>query len=75
MAFTLPSSTRPFAFDRAGHVGSFLRPQDVLDARDAWKKGTLNAMGLRVVEDREIEKLIEEQRVAGIKSISDGEFR
>jgi 5-methyltetrahydropteroyltriglutamate--homocysteine methyltransferase len=75
MAFVLPQSTRKFAFNRADHVGSFLRPPVVHESRKAFKEKTLDAAGLRKVEDAEISTLVGEQRTVGIKSISDGEFR
>lgn len=40
--------TPPF---RADHVGSFLRPKKLLDAREQHKAGTLDAAALRAVED------------------------
>ncbi|KAJ6591515.1 hypothetical protein DFH09DRAFT_1137210 [Mycena vulgaris] len=75
MAFTLPGSTRQFAFNRADHVGSFLRPAAVHESRKGLKAKTLDAEGLRKVEDAEISSLVEQERAVGIKSISDGEFR
>ncbi|KAF8216565.1 hypothetical protein K438DRAFT_1797468 [Mycena galopus ATCC 62051] len=75
MAFVLPGSTRQFAFNRADHVGSFLRPPPVLESRKAFKENALDAKGLRKVEDAEISSLVEQERTVGIKSITDGEFR
>ncbi|KAJ7782020.1 hypothetical protein DFH07DRAFT_393858 [Mycena maculata] len=75
MAFILPTSTRQFAFNRADHVGSFLRPTIVHESRRSFKANTLDAEGLRKVEDTEISSLVEQERAVGIKSISDGEFR
>ncbi|KAJ7623181.1 hypothetical protein FB45DRAFT_924806 [Roridomyces roridus] len=71
----LPNSTRRFAFNRADHVGSFLRPQAVHESRAAFKANSLDAAGLRQVEDAEIDSLVQQERAVGIKSISDGEFR
>ncbi|KAF7370554.1 Meth-synt-2 domain-containing protein [Mycena sanguinolenta] len=75
MSCVLPHSTRQFAFNRADHVGSFLRPAAVHESRKAFKEKALDAEGLRKVEDAEISSLIEQERAVGIKSISDGEFR
>ncbi|KAJ7043673.1 hypothetical protein C8F04DRAFT_943875 [Mycena alexandri] len=75
MAFVLPNSTRKFAFNRADHVGSFLRPPTIHQARKEFKEGSLDAEGLRKVEDAEINELVGQERAVGIKSISDGEFR
>ncbi|KAJ6619827.1 hypothetical protein B0H10DRAFT_1123870 [Mycena sp. CBHHK59/15] len=75
MAYTLPGSTRQFAFNRADHVGSFLRSPVVHEARKNFKENVVDAAGLRKVEDAEISALVEAERAVGIKSISDGEFR
>ncbi|KAJ7180716.1 vitamin-B12 independent methionine synthase [Mycena filopes] len=75
MASFLPNSTRRFAFNRADHVGSFLRPLTVHQARKEFKEGSLDADGLREVEDAAIDELVGQERAVGIKSISDGEFR
>ncbi|KAJ7654399.1 hypothetical protein DFH06DRAFT_513340 [Mycena polygramma] len=75
MAFVLPASTRQFAFNRAEHVGSFLRPPIVHESRKAFREDRLDAAGLRKVEDAEIASLIEQERAVGIGSITDGEFR
>src|SRR5258707_6074638 len=59
----------------AEHVGSLLRPQWLLDARQAREKGTLTAEGLRVSEDRVIGDHIAVQEQAGITVYTDGEAR
>ena len=60
---------------RAEHVGSFLRPPAVLDARDRWRRGELDDEELRSITDREIASMIDRQAATGIQSITDGEFR
>ena len=60
---------------RADHVGSFLRPQYLLDAREQSARGDITAAQLRAVEDRAITEIVEFQRSVGLKSITDGEFR
>ncbi len=60
---------------RADHVGSFLRPKYLLDAREQHQKGTLDADGLRKVEDRAISEIVKFQQDVGLQSITDGEFR
>ncbi len=64
--------TPPF---RADHVGSFLRPQYLLDAREQKARGEITAAGLRAVEDRAITEVVQMQEDAGLQSITDGEFR
>lgn len=56
-------------------VGSFLRPKELKQAREDFRDGKISADELREVEDKEITKLVEKQKEAGLKIISDGEFR
>jgi 5-methyltetrahydropteroyltriglutamate--homocysteine methyltransferase len=64
--------TPPF---RADHVGSFLRPKYLLDARERKARGDITAAELRAVEDRAITEVVRMQEDAGLQSITDGEFR
>ncbi len=57
------------------HIGSLLRPQELLDARDAHARGELDATELERVEDASILKALELQRGAGLQIFSDGEYR
>ncbi len=65
-------TTPPF---RADHVGSFLRPKRLLDAREKKAKGEISAAELRRVEDECITEIVKFQQDVGLKSITDGEFR
>jgi 5-methyltetrahydropteroyltriglutamate--homocysteine methyltransferase len=65
-------TTPPF---RADHVGSFLRPKYLLDAREQKARGEINAEQLRAVEDRAITEIVKFQQDVGLQSITDGEFR
>ncbi len=61
---------------RADHVGSFLRPKYLLDAREQFfTQKSISAAQLREVEDRAIAEIVQFQQDAGLKSITDGEFR
>jgi len=60
---------------RADHVGSFLRPKKLLDAREQHKAGTLSASALRAVEDEAIRQIVRFQEDLGLRGITDGEFR
>ena len=60
---------------RADHVGSFLRPAPLKEARAKHEKGTIGAAALKEVEDREIEKVVRKQEEAGLALATDGEFR
>ena len=68
-------TTRPTPPFRADHVGSFLRPKRVLEARARHHKGELAAAGLRAVEDDAITEIVKFQQDVGLQSITDGEFR
>jgi len=60
---------------RADHVGSFLRPAYLLQAREQHAKGEISAAQLREVEDRAITEIVKFQDDVGLKSITDGEYR
>jgi methionine synthase II (cobalamin-independent) len=60
---------------RADHVGSFLRPKFLLDARERKAKREIDAAELRAVEDRAIADVVRMQEDCGLQSITDGEFR
>ena len=65
-------TTPPF---RADHVGSFLRPERLLAARDRRAKGEIGPDELRRVEDDAIAEIVRFQEDVGLQSITDGEFR
>jgi len=60
---------------RADHVGSFLRPAALKEARAKREKGAISQAELKAVEDREIEKIVAKQEEIGLKFATDGEFR
>ncbi len=60
---------------RAEQVGSLLRPTELLQARDAYAKGSLSFGDLQTVEDRAIAAALEQQRALGLDIYSDGEMR
>jgi len=65
-------TTPPF---RADHVGSFLRPKELLDAREKCQKGEISKAELREVEDRAINDIVKYQEDLGLLGVTDGEFR
>jgi 5-methyltetrahydropteroyltriglutamate--homocysteine methyltransferase len=65
-------TTPPF---RADHVGSLLRPPELLRARDQLAAGAITAEELRDAEDRAIESVVVMQREVGLRSATDGELR
>ncbi|MDB5750318.1 MAG: 5-methyltetrahydropteroyltriglutamate--homocysteine methyltransferase [Ramlibacter sp.] len=60
---------------RYDHVGSFLRPQSLLQARAQKARGEITPEQLRTVEDQAITEIVKFQQDVGLKSITDGEFR
>jgi 5-methyltetrahydropteroyltriglutamate--homocysteine methyltransferase len=60
---------------RADHVGSFLRPAELLDARDRYQRGLITGPELREAEDRAITEIVRYQENLGLQGITDGEFR
>ena len=65
-------TTAPF---RADHVGSLLRPPELLRAREDAAAGRIDTAGLRAVEDEAIRGAVRLQRDAGLQAVTDGEFR
>ena len=57
---------------RADHVGSFLRPKELLEARGA--AGT-SPEQLRALEDRHIARVLDRQKELGFTIFTDGELR
>jgi 5-methyltetrahydropteroyltriglutamate--homocysteine methyltransferase len=72
MAPEASSSSIPF---RADHVGSFLRPPDLLAARERFARGEIDRVALRAVEDDAIRDVVALQEDAGLQGITDGEMR
>lgn len=60
---------------RADVVGSFLRPQYLINARERYEAGQIDSKELKRIEDIAISDLIEKQKAAGLQVITDGEFR
>lgn len=56
---------------RADHVGSFVRPAELLDARQS----SLPLQELQAVEDRHILRILQRQKEIGVEVLTDGEFR
>lgn len=62
----------PFRYDV---VGSFLRPENLKEARTKYENGSITAEELKQVEDAAITDLIQKEKAAGLHAITDGEFR
>jgi 5-methyltetrahydropteroyltriglutamate--homocysteine methyltransferase len=66
------STAPPF---RADHVGSLLRPPELVAARAQHADGRLTAAELRAAEDVAVDGAIRMQESLGLRSATDGEFR
>ncbi|HEY6451557.1 MAG TPA: 5-methyltetrahydropteroyltriglutamate--homocysteine S-methyltransferase [Steroidobacteraceae bacterium] len=64
--------TPPF---RADHVGSLLRPAELVAARAQFRRGALSAAELRRHEDEAIRTVVARQEAIGLQAITDGELR
>jgi 5-methyltetrahydropteroyltriglutamate--homocysteine methyltransferase len=60
---------------RADHVGSLLRPPNLLEARASFAADTIDADALREVEDGAIRDAVALQEELGFQGVTDGEFR
>jgi 5-methyltetrahydropteroyltriglutamate--homocysteine methyltransferase len=60
---------------RADHVGSLLRPRDLIDARHKLRNGEIGQSELGEIEDRAIRAVIKFQEDIGLQAVTDGEFR
>jgi 5-methyltetrahydropteroyltriglutamate--homocysteine methyltransferase len=60
---------------RADQVGSLLRPVELKQARQDRAQGKISAQELRSIEDAAIRRVVAQQEMAGLQSITDGEFR
>jgi 5-methyltetrahydropteroyltriglutamate--homocysteine methyltransferase len=60
---------------RADHVGSLLRPPELLRAREDAAAGRIDTDALRAVEDDAIRDAVRMQRDVGLRAVTDGEFR
>jgi 5-methyltetrahydropteroyltriglutamate--homocysteine methyltransferase len=59
----------------ADHVGSLLRPPELLDARRRYAQGELDPPAFKAIEDRAVLDVIRLQEDAGLPVITDGELR
>jgi len=60
---------------RADHVGSLLRPQELIAARHKLRNGEIDQTALRDIEDRAIRDVVKFQEDIGLQAVTDGEFR
>src|SRR5919197_3695823 len=60
---------------RADHVGSLLRPANLLQAREDFRDNRISADQLRQIEDEAVLKALDLQREVGIDIFTEGEYR
>src|SRR3981081_2160908 len=60
---------------RADHVGSLLRPPELLQAREDFGKQRISQAQLKEIEDRSVQAALALQRSVGIDVLTDGEYR
>src|SRR5262245_4906531 len=70
----IPATIMPSAY-RADHVGSLLRPPELLHARGEFREHRITADQLREVEDAAVLQALDVQRQAGIDVFTEGEYR
>ncbi len=66
--------TRPPPF-RAEHIGSLVRPPELLRAREQYAAGKLDREGLGAIENAAIARVVTLQEDLGLQVVTDGEFR
>jgi 5-methyltetrahydropteroyltriglutamate--homocysteine methyltransferase len=71
----MTSLQRPNPPFRADHVGSLLRPKNLLKARDDHAEGSISLDELRAIEDDAIRDVVRMQEDIGLQTSTDGEFR
>lgn len=60
---------------RAEHLGSLLRPKELLTTKTAFEQGQVPESQLTAIENREIKAIVETQLNLGFSAASDGEYR
>lgn len=60
---------------RAEHLGSLLRPDQLLETKLAFEAGKIPESQLTASEDKEINAIVETQQKLGYAALSDGEYR
>lgn len=60
---------------RAEHLGSLLRPKELLQAHLALEKNELSQEKVTKIEDESVNAIVKVQTDAGFRAVSDGEYR
>lgn len=70
----MPEAKRNPPF-RAEHIGSLLRPKELLQKRALFEKNELSAAEITEVENESVDKIVKVQLDTGLRAVSDGEYR
>ena len=62
-------------FFHADHVGSLLRPENLIEARHRFREKKISESELKAIEDQAIRDVVKLQEEIGLKVVTDGEFR
>lgn len=62
-------------FFRADHIGSLLRPKELIEARHQFREKKISEAELKEIEDRSIRQVVKLQEDIGLEVVTDGEFR
>ena len=62
-------------FFRADHIGSLLRPKELIEARHQFREKKISEAELKEIEDRSIQQVVKLQEDIGLEVVTDGEFR
>ena len=60
---------------RVEHVGSFLRPEKLIEAARQARTGQLDKQNFRIIQDECIREIVAFQEKSGLGTVTDGEFR
>lgn len=62
-------------FPHADHVGSLLRPKELVEKRIAFHSGQCTAEELKALEDETVPQIVKLQKDLGLTVLTDGEVR
>ena len=62
-------------FPHADHVGSLLRPKELVEKRIAFHAGQCTAEELKALEDKTVPEIVKLQKDLGLTVLTDGEVR
>ena len=72
---TAPASVAAKFFPPADHVGSLLRPKELVDKRIAFHSGQCSAEDIKALEDQVVPQIVKLQKDLGLIVLTDGEVR